>query len=168
MVSRNKSQENPANGENEDSGEKQERGPRLTGVIDVTEKVVYFVAAAFLLVMIVLVFVAAGRDILAITGSGLVNTALSVLDSVLLIFIFAELLSTISTILREQEIVAEPFLLIGIIAVVRRILAVTVSIEQSLGTPQFTDLLVELGVLTALVLALSGALYVNRKARREI
>jgi uncharacterized membrane protein (DUF373 family) len=64
------------------------------------------VAAAFLLVTIVLVFVAAVRDVLDVLDVGLLETALAVLDSVLLIFIFAELLSTISTIVREREIVA--------------------------------------------------------------
>lgn len=146
---------------------KTEHKHRITRAIDAAEKVVYYVAALFLLAMIVLVFVAAGREMLSVVEKGLLPTALSVLDSVLLIFIFAELLSTISTIVREREIVAEPFLLIGIIAVVRRILAVTVSIEQSLGTPEFRDLLFELGVLTALVVALSAALYFNRRANRD-
>ncbi len=62
---------------------------------------------------------------------------------------------------------AEPFLLTGLIAVVRRILAVTASIEQNLGTPRFDDLILELGVLTALVLALAGALYYARRMLRE-
>ncbi len=140
---------------------------RITRLIDAAEKVVYYVAALFLLATVVLVFVAAGQEMLSVLEKGLLPTALSVLDSVLLIFIFAELLSTISTIVKEREIVAEPFLLIGIIAVVRRILAVTVSIEQSLGTPEFQDLLIELGVLTALVVALSVALYFNRKANQS-
>jgi uncharacterized membrane protein (DUF373 family) len=140
---------------------------RITRLIDAAEKVVYYVAALFLLATVVLVFVAAGQEMLSVLEKGLLPTALSVLDSVLLIFIFAELLSTISTIVKEREIVAEPFLLIGIIAVVRRILAVTVSIEQSLGTPEFQDLLIELGVLTALVVALSAALYLNRKANQD-
>lgn len=144
-----------------------ERRPRFTRVIDAAEKIVYYVAALFLLAMIVLVFLAAGGEVILVVENGLLDTALAVLDSVLLVFIFAELLSTISTIVKEREIVAEPFLLIGIIAVVRRILAVTVSIEQSLGTPEFRDLLIELGVLTALVVALSAALYFNRKARQE-
>ena len=65
---------------------------------------------------------------------GALETALEVLDRILLVFIFAELLGTIITIVRENEVRAEPFLLIWLIAVVRRILAVTASIEQSLGT----------------------------------
>lgn len=61
---------------------------------------------------------------------------------------------------------AEPFLLVGLIAVVRRILGVTASIEQALGSPRFQDLLFELGVLTALVVALAGALYFTRRMER--
>ncbi len=61
---------------------------------------------------------------------------------------------------------AEPFLLIGLIAVVRRVLAVTISIEQSLGTPEFDRLLIELGVLTALVISLAAALYFTRRSSR--
>lgn len=144
-----------------------ENRPWLTGVIDWAERAVYYVAAAFLLITIVLVFVAAVKDLLEVFDAGLLNTALAVLDSVLLVFIFAELLSTISTIVREREIVAEPFLLIGIIAVVRRILSVTVSIEESLGTPRFDDLVIELGVLTVLVVALSAALYFTHRTRLE-
>lgn len=149
------------------AGMESEHRPRLTRVIDQAERAVYYVAAAFLLVTILLVFVAAVRDVLDVLEVGLLETALAVLDSVLLIFIFAELLSTISTIVREREIVAEPFLLIGIIAVVRRILSVTVSIEESLGTPRFDDLIVELGVLTVLVVALSAALYFTRRTRQQ-
>jgi hypothetical protein len=55
--------------------------------------------------------------------------------------------------------VTEPFILIGLIAVVRRILAVTAEIERSLGPPKFDSLVLELGDLTALVIALAGALY---------
>ena len=77
-----------------------------------------------------------------------------------------ELLATIDTIVREREVVAEPFLLIGLIAVVRRVLTVTAEIERSLGTPKFDSLVLELGVLTALIVALTGALYFTRRSER--
>jgi uncharacterized membrane protein (DUF373 family) len=131
-------------------------------ILGLLERVVYYGAAVALLVTVGMLFVAAGESVLRVLEVGPLETALEVLDRVLLIFIFAELLGTISTIVREREVKAEPFLLIGLIAVVRRILGVTVSIEQSLGTPEFTSLLLELGVLTGLVLALTGALYFTR------
>ncbi len=149
-----------------DSGERPDGSSGLTRFIELAERVVYYGAALFLLMTIVMVFLSVIAGLRDITEAGLLQTALEILDKVLLIFIFAELLSTISTTVREREIAAEPFLLIGLIAVVRRILAVTVSIEQSLGTPQFQDLLLELGVLTALVITLSIALYFTRRSER--
>jgi uncharacterized membrane protein (DUF373 family) len=144
-----------------------ERGPRLVRIMDVAERGAYYGVAIFLLVTIVMVFVSAAISLGDVVELGPLETALEVLDKVLLIFIFAELLGTISTIVREREVTAEPFLLIGLIAVVRRILAVTASIEQNLGTPRFDDLILELGVLTVLVLALAGALYFARRMLRE-
>ena len=139
---------------------------QMVRLIERVERIVYYGAALFLLVTIGFVFFSAAESFLEITEIGALQVSLEVLDRVLLIFIFAELLGTITTVVRENEIRAEPFLLIGLIAVVRRILAVTVSIERSLGTPEFNSLLYELGVLTALVVALAGALYFIRRAER--
>ncbi len=143
------------------------RGPRLVRIMDLAERGAYYGVALFLLITIIMVFVSAAVSLADVVELGPLETALEVLDKVLLIFIFAELLGTISTIVREREVTAEPFLLIGLIAVVRRILAVTASIEQNVGTPRFDDLILELGVLTVLVLALTGALFFARRMGRE-
>ena len=136
---------------------------RSTAALAFSEKVVYYAAAVFLLATVVMLFVSAGASMLEVVEVGPVEAALEVLDKVLLIFIFAELLRTIITVVEEREVRVEPFLIVGLIAVVRRILAVTVSIERSLGTPEFNSLLIELGVLTALVLALTAALHLARR-----
>ncbi|MGB3635658.1 MAG: phosphate-starvation-inducible PsiE family protein [Rubrobacteraceae bacterium] len=138
----------------------------LVQLIERVERIVYYGAAIVLLGTIGLVFFSAIETFLEIAEIGALQVSLEVLDKVLLVFIFAELLGTITTIVRENEVRAEPFLLIGLIAVVRRILAVTVSIERSLGTPEFESLLYELGVLTVLVVVLAGALYFIRRAER--
>ncbi|QIN78659.1 hypothetical protein GBA65_09140 [Rubrobacter marinus] len=140
-----------------------EETTRATRALGLSEKVVYYAAAVFLLVTVAMLFVSAGASVLGVLELGPLEAALEVLDKVLLIFIFAELLRTIITVVEEREVRVEPFLVVGLIAVVRRILAVTVSIEQSLGTPDFNALLIELGVLTALILALTGALYLSRR-----
>jgi uncharacterized membrane protein (DUF373 family) len=139
-----------------------------TKILGLSEKVVYYAAAVFLLVTVVMLFVSAGASVFRVLELGPLESALEVLDKVLLIFIFAELLRTIITVVEEREVRVEPFLIVGLIAVVRRILAVTVSIEQSLGTPEFSALLIELGVLTALVLSLTGALYLSRRMERPV
>ena len=82
---------------------------RLAGILSVSERVVYYVAAVALLITVGMLFVSAGESVLRVTEVGPLGTALEVLDRVLLIFIFAELLGTISTIVREREVKAEPF-----------------------------------------------------------
>ena len=114
-----------------------------------------------------MLFVSAGASILEVFETGLLETALKVLDRLLLIFIFVELLNTIGIFVRENEITAEPFLIIGLIAVVRRILLVTAEAEQTVGTQEFSNLVMELGVLTALVISLAGALYFTRRMERR-
>ncbi len=148
-----------------DEGGGPERQPLLVTILNYSERVVYYGAAFALLVTIVMLFVSVGSALLAIFEAGPLDTALTVLDRVLLIFIFVELLDTIGIFVRENEITAEPFLLIGLIAVVRRILLVTAEAELAIGTAQFPNLILELGVLTALVISLSFALYFTRRTR---
>ena len=149
-----------------DEGGGPERQPLLVTILNYSERVVYYGAAFALLVTVGMLFFSVGTSMLAVFEAGPLETALVILDRVLLIFIFVELLNTIEIIVREREIVAEPFLLIGLIAVVRRILLVTAEAEQTLGTDQFPELLMELGVLTALVVSLTVALYFTRRIER--
>lgn len=50
---------------------------------------------------------------------------------VLLLLIIAELLYTLQLVVARGEIATEPFLFIGIIAVVRRVVVITAEIESS-------------------------------------
>ena len=144
------------------------REQKLSLFVDVVQRGVYYGASALLTLTIVMIFVSTVMNILRVSEVGILQTALTVLDQVLLIFIFVELLDTIGIVAREHEIVAEPFLLVGIIAVVRRILSVTAEAGQTAtGTGEFQNLTTELGVLAALVIALGIALYVTRRTRRR-
>ncbi len=119
-------------------------------------------------VAIGVLFFSVGQTLLAAYEVDPLQTTLEILDRVLLITIFVELLITIEVIVRERQLVAEPFILIGLVAVVRRILLVTAEAGQSLqDTERFLNLITELGVLTALVLSLSAALYVARRTVRR-
>jgi uncharacterized membrane protein (DUF373 family) len=99
-------------------------------------------------------------------GRGAVDTGVVVLDRVLLTLIIAELVYTLRFVLRTHEIAVEPFLYIGLIAVVRRILIVTAQFERPLsGGRALTNLLLELGLLGFLAFSLSLAVYFVRRAR---
>lgn len=139
---------------------------RLVALLERGERAVYFGVAVALLLTVGMLFFSAAASLQHVVDRGALETSLTILDRVLLIFILVELLSTIQNMVQERGITVEPFLMIGLIAVVRRILLVTAEAEQTVGTGKFESLLLELGVLTALVLALSLALYVMRRAER--
>lgn len=133
---------------------------RLIDLLGVAERAVYVLAALMLIVAAGGMFVVLFGDIVAGATGDLTNTVVAVLDRMLLAFILLELAHSIQIVLRERALIAGPFLLIGLIAVVRHILIVTAEAEQiSLAGPQIRNLVLQLGVLTALVVALAGALY---------
>jgi uncharacterized membrane protein (DUF373 family) len=145
-----------------------ERSPLLTSIMDASQTVVYYGITFVLLATIAVLFVSVGATFLTVFEVDPLDTALAVLDRILLITIFVELLITIEVIVRERQLVAEPFLLIGVVAVVRRILLITAEAGQSLDDPErFRNLITELGVSTALVLALAIALYIARRTQRR-
>ena len=72
------------------------------------------------------------------------------------LLIIAELAYTLRFVLRTHRIAVEPFLFIGLIAVVRRILIVTAQFERlPSGGRILTNFLLELGLLGFLALALA-------------
>ena len=98
---------------------------------------------------------------------GAVSIGVTILDRVLLALIVAELVYTLRLVLRTHQVVAEPFLVIGLIAVVRRILVVTAQLETlSISGRALTNNLLELGLLSVLTLALAVALYLVRRTDR--
>ncbi|HVU77613.1 MAG TPA: phosphate-starvation-inducible PsiE family protein [Gaiellaceae bacterium] len=99
-------------------------------------------------------------------GHGSIDLAIFVLDRVLLALIVGELLYTLRFVVRTHEIAVEPFLYIGIIAVVRRILIVTAQFERNPQTGRaLTNTLLEFGLLGLLVPALAVAVFLVRRSR---
>lgn len=100
---------------------------------------------------------------------GAVDLAVTVLDRILLTLIIAELVYTLRFVLRTHEIAVEPFLFIGLIAVVRRILIVTAQFERlPSGGRALTNVLLELGLLGFLASALSLAVFLVRRGRNAV
>jgi uncharacterized membrane protein (DUF373 family) len=101
-------------------------------------------------------------------ASGSVDIAILVLDRVLLALIVGELLYTLRFVVRTHEVAVEPFLYIGIIAVVRRILIVTAQLERSpLSGRALTNTLLEFGLLGLLVPALALGVFLVRRSRES-
>ena len=119
------------------------------------------VAAGFVLVGTVSGIVRSVLD-----GGGAVDIGVIVLDRILLALIVAELAYTLRFVVKTHEIAVEPFLYIGLIAVVRRILIVTAQLERGPHTGSAaTNLLLELGVLGLLVPALAVGVHLVHRSR---
>lgn len=113
--------------------------------------------ALFLLVDATLMFVA---NLLAGT---LAPRMVTLLDRVLLVLMFAEIIYTVQVSFREHVLVPEPFLVVGLIAAIRRVLVITAEIADVKGGPEFNATMIELALLTALSLALVVSLTLLRR-----
>jgi uncharacterized membrane protein (DUF373 family) len=89
------------------------------------------------------------------------------LDRILLILMIVEVLSTVLVSFREHALVAEPFLIVGLIAAIRRILILTAEFSRFLemGELAFRNAMIELGLLTIMVVALVTSLFILRRQR---
>ena len=147
-----------------------ELAPRLTkGVRNAlawSEEALYITVGLLLLAAAVLVLVGTVSGLVSSirTHQSAVNIGVVLLDHILLTLIVAELLHTLRLVVLRGEIVVEPFLFVGLIAVVRRILIVTAELErQAPGGRTLTNQLLELGLLGVLTLALAIAIYLVRR-----
>ena len=89
------------------------------------------------------------------TGT-LADNVVFLLDRILLIIIFVEVLYTVQVSFRQHILRPEPFLVVGLIAVTRRILVLTAEMSKLAKETQegFYNAMIELGLLTILIIAL--------------
>jgi len=99
---------------------------------------------------------------------------LDVLDQLLVVLVLVEILHTVRISIRSREISIEPFLIVGLIASVRRVLVITMQAakltEESHG-PSDADVfhrsMIELGLLGFLVLAFVFSIYFLRRGSSQ-
>jgi hypothetical protein len=148
-------------------------GPRgrllgLEGAIDRVELSLYGVVALLLTVAGVFTIVGTIGDL--VRGSRvrtITDTGVFLLDRVLLLFILAELLYTLRLVSFRGRILVEPFLFIGLIAVVRRILVITAEADLRQSGDALDEFLLQVGVLSGLVLVLALAIALLRHSASQ-
>jgi uncharacterized membrane protein (DUF373 family) len=143
---------------------------RVAQTFTLVEDVVYvglgILLAASAITLLVSLVLAFGQNLFAGT---LAASIVSLLDQVLLTLMIVELLYTVQVSFREHVLVPEPFILVGLIAAIRRILVLTAEIGKLLEKDDgsFQHAMVELGVLTLMTLTLVGSLIILRKRRPD-
>lgn len=94
--------------------------------------------------------------------TSIASSILELLDNLLLVFIITELIHTVRAIIDEKVLLAEPFLVVGIVAAIRRLIVVSAEAKNLLGKPQFGDAMLEIGILTGTGLLLTLAVFLLR------
>ena len=97
-----------------------------------------------------------------IFAGALSENIVMLLDRILLIIIFVEVLYTVQVSFRQHILQPGPFLVVGLIAVTRRILVLTAELPKMVkeSGPVFYNAMIELGLLTLLIVALVVSLYI--------
>lgn len=139
-----------------------------TRALEVAENVVYAGIVVFLVAAGGLLLAVAGRTTWDAVTSFSQPGVLELLDVLLLLFIVVELLYAVRITIEKRELVAEPFLLVGILASIKEIVVLSVEAASAIGKgSQFDDRMVEIGVLGVLVLLLGTTALLLRRKERE-
>ena len=135
-------------------------------VLRFAEDAVYVVVAVLLVVGAVVLLVDAAGELTGI-DQGADLAVLALLDRLLLVFVLVELIFAVRMTLTRREIVAEPFLIVGIIASIKEIILLSVEVANVLEGKATTDgskdprefaLLIALLALLVVVLSVSAVL----------
>ena len=154
-------------------GPRDERAPRrehgrgrvmlVDAGIGGAERGIYIIVASLLVLGAGFVLVGTVTDLVEGSDSrAIADAGLFLLDRVLLLFIFAELLYTLRVVNIGGRILVEPFLFIGLIAIVRKVLVLTAEVQETDG--DMSGFLVQIGALAGLALVLSVSIHLLRRS----
>lgn len=118
---------------------------------------------------VVLLVNAAVRFAWTLKAGPIPANVVTVLDQLLLVLMIIEIMYTVQVSFREHVLVPEPFVLVALIAAVRRILVITAEfgslMDQGAEAVRYT--MIELGLLTVMAGVLVGCLVGLRKRDKE-
>jgi uncharacterized membrane protein (DUF373 family) len=128
-------------------------------VLEHAQDAVTIAVGVVLIALAVILVVAALVDFVT-SRYPMADRASTLLDQVLLVLILVEIVYTVVLSLRAHRLAAQPFIVVGLVAVIRRILVLL----SSAGTVNTA----ELGLLIAMVVAfVAGLIAVSRFEKRE-
>jgi len=126
----------------------------------IADDTVHIIVAAFLVGAALVILYYAARNFVDLT----VDSTLLVVNDVLFVLIIAELLWMIIRYLRREKFSLAPFLFIGIISSLRRMLYIDAQMSLGTGEHSFNENLMELGVHVGIIFVLVFAYFLLKKA----
>ena len=168
-----------ANGPGETPGGTGNAGNRLTKLTAFlflhTEHSVYAVLGLLLAITALLALLdAAGVLLGAIRHLGGSQALLDVVDRLLFLLMLVEILHTVRVSMRSGRLTCEPFLIVGLIASIRRVLVITLQSSEVMHGAMteeraalFQASMIELGVLGGLILVMVLSIFLLHRARDD-
>jgi len=143
--------------------------PVVTRLLRMAENVIYCLVSVVLFAAAVILLVQAGYDLATTLGDDVSAAVRDTLDTLLLVFILVELLSATRETMNQRKIVAEPFLLVGIIASIKEVVVLGIGAKEAVGKDkeEFESSMLGIGTITGLLLVLSIAILLVRRKERE-
>lgn len=133
------------------------------------ENIIYVAVGLLLVATAAVVLFNAGQSFVKALVKGLLaKEVLHILDSLLLVLMLVEILHTVGISVRQHELTCEPFLIIGLIAAVRRILIITAEQSRLIlegNLDMFRAILLELAALSFLIFIIVLSIYMLRRRR---
>lgn len=130
------------------------------------ENVVYAAVGVLLVACALLAVGVIAYRLVTDVDDGVSNAVTKALDGLLLVFILVELLGAVRATVAERNLVAEPFLVVGIIAAIKEIVVASLKAADAQGA-EFDDAMKEVGVLGGVVLLLAVSSWLIRRKERE-
>ena len=157
-------------------GSDREAPPVLKDFFGRAERYTYIAVGALLVLTTVIALV--GSLVLlwhgALDWSG-TNAVFETVDRLLFVLMLVEILHTVSASVRTGSLTVQPFLIVGLIASIRRVLVITLETSDSMQgkvwnetvSQKFHASMLELGVLAGLILVMVGSIWLLRQVPED-
>jgi phosphate starvation-inducible membrane PsiE len=140
-------------------------------------EILSYVLLGLLLAIAVLLGMWGAAQLLAssIHAPGLTDALVVAIDRMLFVLMMVEILRTVRVSFRSGALISEPFLVVGLIASIRRVLVITLESSQANQPGRWTpesqamvhSSMVELAVLGGLILVMVASIYMLRRSTAQ-
>ncbi len=144
---------------------------RGASILRKVESLVLFLLAVVLSILAILLLVSSVTALYqAIVTGQIRDQAIEILDSILLVMMTMEIVYTVTISIESHKLTAEPFLVVGAIAAIRRMLVITAeSTRLEIANPEaFRSTLIELGLLAVTIIMISASIMILRRSRKDL
>ena len=141
-----------------------------------TEHAIYAALGLLLAITALIALVdAVGLTWEAMRSLGGASQTLEVVDRLLFLLMLVEILHTVRVSMRSGKLTCEPFLIVGLIASIRRVLVITLQSSEIMHGKDWTSekaalfqaSMIELGVLAGLILTMVASIFLLHRARDD-